>query len=159
MNRSVPYLEEPPEPLQFYRSWIAPNKPCIIRNALSHWPALSRWSPDYLRYHRPSPFCCTVDDQASLRTRPVCRQKVGSKVISVAVTPNGYADAVRGEHFVMPEERQMRLSSVLDIMARKVRQQPEEGAFSNTHQRLRSTSVVCSGAVGEGSVLCPEAVL
>lgn len=55
-----------------------------------------------------------------MRTRPVRRQKVGSKVISVAVTPNGYADAVSGDRFVMPEERQMTFSSVLDIMEGKV---------------------------------------
>lgn len=52
---------------------------------------------------------------------PVCRQKVGSKVISVAVTPNGYADAVSGERFMMPEERHMTFSSVLDIIEGKVR--------------------------------------
>lgn len=52
---------------------------------------------------------------------PVCRRKVGSKVISVAVTPNGYADAVSGERFVMPEERRMTFSSVLDIIEGKVR--------------------------------------
>ncbi|KAL3968286.1 KRAB domain-containing zinc finger protein [Sarotherodon galilaeus] len=96
LNQSVPYLDGPPEPLQFHRDWIAPNKPCIIRNAFSHWPALSKWSPDYLR------------------------QKVGSKLISVAVTPNGYADAVNGDRFVMPEERQMSFSSVLDIIEGKV---------------------------------------
>nr|XP_043873976.1 bifunctional peptidase and (3S)-lysyl hydroxylase JMJD7 isoform X2 [Solea senegalensis] len=96
LNRSVPYLEESPDPLHFYRDWIGPNKPCIIRNALSHWPALSRWTPEYLR------------------------EKVGSKVISVAVTPDGYADAVSGDRFVMPEERQMSLSSVLDIIEGKV---------------------------------------
>ncbi|KAI3367379.1 hypothetical protein L3Q82_026184 [Scortum barcoo] len=96
LNQSVPYLEEPPDPLQFYRDWIGPNKPCIIRNAISHWPALSRWTPEYLR------------------------EKVGSKVISVAVTPNGYADAVNGDRFVMPEERQMSFSSVLDIVEGKV---------------------------------------
>lgn len=50
----MPYLEGPPEALHFYRSWVGPNKPCIIRNALSHWAALSRWTPDYLRYHQPS---------------------------------------------------------------------------------------------------------
>ncbi|XP_039993450.1 bifunctional peptidase and (3S)-lysyl hydroxylase JMJD7 isoform X2 [Xiphias gladius] len=98
LNQSVPYLEEPPDPLQFYRDWIGPNKPCIIRNALSHWPALSRWTPEYLR------------------------EKVGSKVISVAVTPNGYADAVNGDRFVMPEERQMSFSSVLDIIEGKVQE-------------------------------------
>ncbi|XP_005751823.1 bifunctional peptidase and (3S)-lysyl hydroxylase JMJD7 [Pundamilia nyererei] len=96
LNQSVPYLDGPPEPLQFHCDWIAPNKPCIIRNAFSHWPALAKWSPDYLR------------------------EKVGSKVISVAVTPNGYADAVNGDRFVMPEERQMSFSSVLDIIEGKV---------------------------------------
>lgn len=53
LGRSVPYLEGAPEPLQFYRRWIGPNKPCIIRGALGHWPALSRWTPAYLRYVRP----------------------------------------------------------------------------------------------------------
>uniref|UniRef100_A0A1A8N408 Bifunctional peptidase and (3S)-lysyl hydroxylase JMJD7 n=1 Tax=Nothobranchius pienaari TaxID=704102 RepID=A0A1A8N408_9TELE len=96
LNKSVPYLDGPPDPLDFYRDWIGPNKPCIIRNALSHWPALSRWTLDYLR------------------------EKIGSKVISVAVTPNGYADAVAGDYFVMPEERKMSFSSVLDIIEGKV---------------------------------------
>ena len=49
LNQSVPYLDEPPPPLDFYRDWIGPNKPCIIRNAFNHWPALSKWSPSYLR--------------------------------------------------------------------------------------------------------------
>lgn len=49
LNQSVPYLEGPPDPLQFYRDWIGPNKPCIIRNAFSHWSALSKWTPEYLR--------------------------------------------------------------------------------------------------------------
>lgn len=49
LNQSVPYLDESPDPLQFYRDWIGPNKPCIIRNAFSHWPALTRWTPKYLR--------------------------------------------------------------------------------------------------------------
>lgn len=96
LNQSVPYLEGPPDPLLFYRDWIGPNKPCIIRNAFSNWPALSRWTPEYLR------------------------EKVGSKVISVAVTPNGYADAVSGDRFVMPEERRMSFNSVLDIIEGKV---------------------------------------
>lgn len=49
-----------------------------------------------------------------------CREKVGSKVISVAVTPNGYADAVNADRFVMPEERRMSFNSVLDIIEGKV---------------------------------------
>lgn len=39
----------------------------------------------------------------------------------MAVTPNGFADAVVGDRFVMPEERQMSVASVLDIIEGKVR--------------------------------------
>lgn len=40
--------------------------------------------------------------------------------MSVAVTPNGYADAVLGSKFVMPEERRMAFSKFLDIIECKV---------------------------------------
>ncbi|XP_028677523.2 bifunctional peptidase and (3S)-lysyl hydroxylase JMJD7 [Erpetoichthys calabaricus] len=95
LNESVSYLECPPSPLEFYRDWITPNKPCIIRNAFNHWPALTKWNPSYLR------------------------EKVGTKIISVAVTPNGYADAVFQGRFVMPEERRMPFASFLDIVEQK----------------------------------------
>ncbi|XP_058397303.1 cytosolic phospholipase A2 beta isoform X4 [Diceros bicornis minor] len=88
----MPYLDEPPTPLHFYRDWVCPNRPCIIRNALRHWPALQKWSLPYLR------------------------ATVGSTEVSVAVTPDGYADAVRGDRFVMPAERRLPLSCVLDVL-------------------------------------------
>lgn len=34
----------------------------------------------------------------------------------MAVTPDGYADAVRGDRFVMPAERRLPLSCVLDVL-------------------------------------------
>lgn len=58
---------------------------------------------------------------ASRRLPVVHREKVGSKVITVAVTPDGYADAVNGDRFVTPEERRMSFSSVLDVIEGKVR--------------------------------------
>lgn len=48
------------------------------------------------------------------------REKIGDKEVSVAVTPNGYADAVLGSKFVMPEERHMAFSKFLDIIECKV---------------------------------------
>lgn len=36
--------------------------------------------------------------------------------MTVAVTPNGYADAITDGKFVMPEERRMEMSNFLDIM-------------------------------------------
>ncbi|XP_021097478.1 jmjC domain-containing protein 7 isoform X14 [Heterocephalus glaber] len=68
------------------------HTPCIIRNALQHWPALQKWSFPYLR------------------------ATVGSTEVSVAVTPDGYADVVRGDRFVMPAERHLPLSHVLDVL-------------------------------------------
>ncbi|KAM9294406.1 bifunctional peptidase and (3S)-lysyl hydroxylase JMJD7 [Gastrophryne carolinensis] len=91
----IPYLEKPPTPLQFHRDWLNPNRPCVIRNAFNHWPALQKWTLDHLR-------SC-----------------IGSKSVSVAVTPNGYADAVYKGKFVMPEERTMTFSVFLDVIEKK----------------------------------------
>lgn len=44
------------------------------------------------------------------------RKKIGDKRVSVAVTPNGYADAPNKGYFVMPEERFMLFADFLNIM-------------------------------------------
>jgi len=49
----------------------------------------------------------------------ICRQKAGSSVVTVAVTPNGYADAVHQGMFVTPAERQITFSQFLDIIDNK----------------------------------------
>jgi len=49
----------------------------------------------------------------------VCRQKAGSSVVTVAVTPDGYADAAHEGMFVTPAERQMNFSQFLDIIDHK----------------------------------------
>ncbi|XP_063586150.1 bifunctional peptidase and (3S)-lysyl hydroxylase Jmjd7-like isoform X2 [Penaeus indicus] len=92
LNNEVPILDIVPTPLQFYRDWVAANKPVIIKGAVKHWPAINKWSFDYLR------------------------KKIGDKRVSVAVTPNGYADAPNKGYFVMPEERFMLFADFLNIM-------------------------------------------
>ena len=81
-----------PTPLEFYRNWVCPNVPVIFKNSINHWPALKKWTPSYLR------------------------EILGGKEISVAVTPNGLADAVYENKFILPEERKMFFSDFLDIM-------------------------------------------
>lgn len=81
-----------PTPLEFHRNWISPNIPVIFKNAIGDWPAIHKWTRTYLR------------------------EKLGSKQISVAVTPNGLADSVYNNRFVLPDERQMYFSEFLDIM-------------------------------------------
>ncbi|KAL9247017.1 hypothetical protein vseg_020489 [Gypsophila vaccaria] len=70
-STQVERLDSPPSPIEFLRNFVTPNKPCIISNALNHWPALSSWSSDdYL--------CATL----------------GSSEVSVHLTPNGRADSL-----------------------------------------------------------------
>ena len=48
------------------------------------------------------------------------RQKIGSRLVTVALTPNGYADAVHDGMFVTPAERQITVSQFIDIISDKM---------------------------------------
>lgn len=70
-STQIERLDSPPSPIEFLRNFVTPNKPCIISNAIDHWPALSLWSSDdYLR------------------------EALGSTEVSVHLTPNGRADSL-----------------------------------------------------------------
>ncbi|XP_027359910.1 jmjC domain-containing protein 7 isoform X2 [Abrus precatorius] len=70
-SETVERLESPPTPLEFLRNFINPNKPCIISNAITHWPALSSWAHhSYLS------------------------QTLSSATVSLHLTPTGAADAL-----------------------------------------------------------------
>lgn len=92
LNKVIPTMERVPSALEFLRDYVAPNKPVVIKGAFDHWPALHRWTNDYLR------------------------AKIGENEVDVAVTPDGFADSVVGSRFVMPEERRMTFSQFLDII-------------------------------------------
>ena len=48
LSRQVPVLDGPPrDEVEFYRNYVAANRPVIIRNGLSQWPALSKWTLEY----------------------------------------------------------------------------------------------------------------
>lgn len=113
LSSEVSRLGKPPTPLEFVRDWVSPNVPVIIKNAFNHWPALKKWNCDYLR------------------------QKIGHKTVTVAVTPNGYADAVVGDRFVLPEEREMEFSKFVDILEGKSK---ERGIFYVQKQNSNLTS-------------------
>ncbi|CAN8277885.1 unnamed protein product [Cochlearia groenlandica] len=68
---NIDRLESPPSPLKFLRDYVSQSKPCLISNAISHWPALNLWSdPSYLS------------------------KSLSNDVVSLHLTPNGKADAV-----------------------------------------------------------------
>lgn len=49
LDPGVAELTSVPDPLTFYRAFVSPNKPVVIRGGLD-WPALKTWTPQYLRY-------------------------------------------------------------------------------------------------------------
>lgn len=82
-----------PDPLFFYREFVAKNRPCIITDATAHWPALSRWTNEYLR------------------------EKLADATVTIDITPDGFGDVVRGEYFVTPVEEDMKFSRFLDLLS------------------------------------------
>ncbi|GFO26854.1 Jmjc domain-containing protein 7 [Plakobranchus ocellatus] len=94
-----------PDPLDFHRNFVSQNRPLLINHAFDHWPALEKWNENYLR------------------------SKLGEMPVTVAVTPNGYADAVYDGKFVMPEERVMPMSKFLDIVFTREEDRKDCGVF------------------------------
>ncbi|RHY20582.1 hypothetical protein DYB25_000307 [Aphanomyces astaci] len=110
--RSIARIPQP-TPLEFYRNYVSKNIPVIITNAMDSWPAMAKWTNEYL-----------VDT-------------LGETQVTVDVTPFGYGDAVVRHSivhtwhplthpfqttvgtenvFVMPEERSMSFRDFLAIL-------------------------------------------
>lgn len=50
--REIPRLERP-EPQRVYREYVKEGRPVLVSGALADWPALERWTPEYLRDRFP----------------------------------------------------------------------------------------------------------
>ncbi|KAL4716497.1 hypothetical protein ACJJTC_015925 [Scirpophaga incertulas] len=88
------------EPLQFQREYVSKNIPVILRGGCAGWKATKKWNADYFR------------------------KKIPNKNVTVALTPNGYADGIAmdkngRELFVMPYETDMKMNEFLDILEQK----------------------------------------
>lgn len=88
----IPVLDETPTSVEFLRNYVSPNVPFVLKNGIKQWPAYRKWNDNYLRER-------------------LCNNKC-----TVAVTPNGYADSVLGDKFMLPEERIMTFNDFLDEM-------------------------------------------
>ncbi|PRP89286.1 hypothetical protein PROFUN_02160 [Planoprotostelium fungivorum] len=123
---AVSYVERIscPDPLEFYRSYVSQNRPDPVNrgsDAISHWPALYRWTNDYLR------------------------ERMGSEPVTVDVTPNGYGDAVVDDkYFVKPQEINVTFGEFLDLHEKRgggedeaiYYVQHQNGNFQSEFQRL-----------------------
>jgi len=97
LGTNVPELFEIPTSTDFVRDYVAKNMPVVIREAtLDHWPAITKWNSKFFR------------------------TMMGEKDVTVAITPNGYADGLatkdNKEYFVMPLEQQMQMTDFLDTL-------------------------------------------
>ena len=103
----VPRVQRAPTPIQFLREFVSANRPVVVKDAFNDWPAMERWSLDYLA------------------------DAMGDTNVSVNVTPDGRGDALlstRGwtvsgtgeetpdEVFVQPEERTMTMREFVDML-------------------------------------------
>lgn len=93
LGTKIPELVDLPSSLEFTRDYVAKNLPVVLRGCNLNWPAI-KWNSNYLRDIIPD------------------------KRVTVAITPNGYADGLstkdKKEYFVIPEERDMRMVEFLD---------------------------------------------
>ena len=44
----VPRVHGAPSPIQFLRDFVSANRPVVVTDAFNDWPAMERWSLDYL---------------------------------------------------------------------------------------------------------------
>ncbi|ORX96867.1 hypothetical protein K493DRAFT_314303 [Basidiobolus meristosporus CBS 931.73] len=93
--RHLVELEKPPTALEFSR-FVAANRPFVVRGGAQHWPAMEKWSNQYLT------------------------SVLGEEEVTVASTPNGYADAVvDDQYFVMPYETRKKFSEFVHELENK----------------------------------------
>lgn len=145
LQSKVAEIDHTITPLTFYREYVSKNIPLVIRGAVKHWPAISKWSIPYLR------------------------EVLGNEEISVAVTPNGYADAINKidntmeEYFVMPEERFLTMSEFLDTLENITQNsifyiQKQNSNFINSFRKLWLDAAVDISWANEAFGKQPDAV-
>lgn len=95
IGTQISELHAIPDAVEFARDYYAKQQPVIIRNAISTWPAVKKWTPEFFK------------------------ENFKHKLVDVAITPNGYADGLairyedKKEYFVLPLEEQCTMEEFL----------------------------------------------
>lgn len=82
-------IQEAPSPLEFYRNYVSRNIPVLIKRGCTHWPAIKKWSSEYL-------------------------VKTVKNRVSVAFSRDG-ADKVYNDTFVLPHTEKMHLGNLENV--------------------------------------------
>ncbi|XP_050307019.1 bifunctional peptidase and (3S)-lysyl hydroxylase Jmjd7 isoform X2 [Anthonomus grandis grandis] len=84
---------------KFFKEYVSKNSPVLIKGGANELPAIKKWNSDYFR------------------------EKYPDKLVTVTLTPNGYADGIarhqNEDNFFLPEEVQMPFSDFLTILDEK----------------------------------------
>jgi len=91
----VPSVHDCEALLEFQRKYVSRNVPVVIEDAIDHWPALSKWTPEHLK------------------------EKLKDTEVTVAITPDGKGDCIIDGKFVLPLEKQMKFNEAMDEMMDK----------------------------------------
>eukprot|EP00891_Asterochloris_glomerata_P003337 jgi/Astpho2/3337/Aster-04685 len=111
-------LHDAPDALTFLRDYVSCSKPVLIRGHAAAWPAVEHWNKEFLV------------------------QRLSGKEVTVAVTPNGRADAVTPlrdvsgacrQCFALPHEESMSFTLFMHNVTKQVQQQE----LSNPAQQER----------------------
>jgi Cupin-like domain len=94
----VAELDSTPDSLEFERTFVSRNRPCVIRGAVSHWPAIQKWNLDYIAEH------------------------MGDAEATCTFTGDGRADSVQsaahGDVFMLPDNREMPMRRFASLLRR-----------------------------------------
>ena len=95
IGSSIQRINTVPSPLSFYRDYLSQSKPVIMTTLARDWSALVKWDLAHLKH------------------------VIGAKQVSIAVTPDGLADAIVDGAFQLPHERRMPFDLFIDEMSAK----------------------------------------
>ena len=90
--RSLPCIAAPSVEA-FQRAHVGPRRPVVLRGLVSDWPAIRRWSPDYLRSAFPATLVTTIRAE---RGRVVMHGEKGS--IEQPMRLGEYIESLRDTH-------------------------------------------------------------
>jgi jumonji domain-containing protein 7 len=114
-----------PSPEEFYREYVAPAKPCIITDFSLDWKAMDEWSI------------------------PCLEKRLGDSLLTVNVTPDGRADAVKDGKFVMAEERKMTFGEFMNEARDTSSNQSVYLSYQNNNMREQAGVLMEDVTVGD----------
>ena len=118
-----------PSALDFLREYITQSRPVILTDLASNWKALKSWNFEYLK------------------------SIIKDAKVSIAVTPDGLADAVVDGAFQLPEERKMSFSDFIDKVQDQESEeiyylQKQNNCLREEYPELAKGKDLCSGRKG-----------